>query len=61
MTGVPKSEEQKEKMSEAAKKRWAEMEIVKCPYCGKEGKIVTMKRYHFEKCKFKNNLIEVII
>jgi hypothetical protein len=61
MTGVPKSEEQKEKMSESAKKRWTEMEIVKCLYCGKEGKIVTMKRYHFEKCKFKNNLIEVII
>lgn len=58
---VPKTEEQKLKMAESAKKRWAEMEIVKCPYCEKEGKIVIMKQFHFDKCKFKQNLIEDII
>ena len=61
MAGVPKTEEQKLKMAESAKKRWAEMEIVKCPYCEKEGKIVKMKQFHFDKCKFKQNLIENII
>lgn len=29
--------------------------LIKCPYCGKEGG-TTMYRWHFEKCKFKENL-----
>lgn len=28
-------------------------EIVKCPYCPKEGGKGAMHRYHFDKCKFK--------
>ena len=27
--------------------------IVKCPYCPKEGGEINMKRYHFDNCKFK--------
>lgn len=28
---------------------------VKCPYCDKVGDISNMKRWHFEKCKYKNS------
>lgn len=27
--------------------------LVKCPYCDKEGYVSLMKRYHFDKCKNK--------
>jgi hypothetical protein len=29
--------------------------IVKCPYCGKEGGGGSMKRWHFDNCKLKND------
>ena len=27
-----------------------------CPHCKKEGQMIVMKRWHFEKCKFKGEL-----
>jgi hypothetical protein len=27
-----------------------------CPHCKKEGQMIAMKRWHFEKCKFKGEL-----
>ena len=27
-----------------------------CPHCNKEGQMIAMKRWHFEKCKFKGEL-----
>jgi len=27
--------------------------IIKCPYCSKEGDTSNMKRWHFDKCKYK--------
>lgn len=29
-----------------------------CPYCDKEGQMVNMKRWHFEKCRYKNSKSE---
>jgi len=29
-------------------------EVVKCPHCDKDGGINVMKRWHFDKCKFKS-------
>jgi hypothetical protein len=46
--GVPKSEEWKEKV----RKPKGKQKIVKCEYCGIEGGISNMNRYHFENCKF---------
>jgi len=31
------------------------LRIVTCPHCGKEGAGGSMKRYHFDNCKEKNN------
>lgn len=55
MKGKPKSEEQKRKMSESAKKRWENIPVVVCPHCGKEGKGSAMKQWHFNNCKHKVN------
>lgn len=41
------SEETKRKMSTSHKNR----ELLKCPYCNKEGKGNVMYRFHFKKCK----------
>ena len=27
--------------------------IIKCPHCCKEGNVGNMKRWHFDKCKYK--------
>jgi hypothetical protein len=32
--------------------------ILKCPYCNKEGNVGNMKRWHFDKCKNKNDDIK---
>lgn len=45
------SDKQKEHMSNFN----ANLPIVKCPYCYKEGKLGAMKRWHFENCKHKDN------
>jgi len=26
---------------------------INCPYCGKQGQLTNMKRWHFDKCKYK--------
>ena len=55
----PQSEETKRKKSIALKGRAInkgrkyKMKLVKCPHCGKEGKGGNMTRYHFDKCKNK--------
>jgi len=52
--GVPKTEEQKRKMSIAAKARWDNAPILKCPHCNKESKQGgAMKRHHFDNCKHR--------
>jgi len=43
------SEESRAKMSEACKRK----PKVTCPYCGKEGSISVMGRWHFDNCKLK--------
>lgn len=48
--GKPKSEITKEKMRKAK----GPQEIVICPYCNQSGGNNNMKRYHFDKCKYKN-------
>ena len=44
--GIPKSAEQKEKMSKAVK-------LLTCPYCQKAARGNSMKRWHFDNCKEK--------
>jgi hypothetical protein len=67
--GVPKSDEHRQKLSEAAqnmsdetKQKMSEaklgvpkgpQEIVQCPHCGKIGGKSLMTRYHFDNCKCK--------
>lgn len=42
-TGVPRSK----------RGAYPKQQIVKCPYCPKEGGIGLMKQWHFSKCRFK--------
>lgn len=49
MEGKTHNNSTKQKMSIAAKK----LPKVACPYCNKQGKGNSMKRWHFENCKFK--------
>lgn len=54
--GVPKSEEQKRKMSESAKASWKTRPEIECPHCGKKSKNKgLMNRWHFDSCKNKPN------
>jgi len=46
LKGGKRTDESKQNMSIAQENR----EIVKCPFCGKEGKS-RMKKYHFDNCK----------
>jgi hypothetical protein len=32
-------------------------EIITCPYCLKQGQYASMKRWHFEHCKQRGNLL----
>lgn len=47
--GKPKSEQCKEKMRHPK----GPQKKLTCPHCSKEGGAAMMKRYHFDKCKFK--------
>lgn len=47
--GRPRTEETKLKISLA--KKGQPYLVVKCPHCGKTGRINNMKRWHFDKCK----------
>lgn len=51
MKDIPKSDKQKKKMSESAKKRWENNPELICPHCGKVGKGSAMKQWHFDNCK----------
>lgn len=54
--GKTHSEESKRKMAESLKGNGlgVKQKIVECPHCGKSGGSQTMKRWHFDNCKFKN-------
>jgi hypothetical protein len=43
----------KKKNANIGKKR----ELITCPHCRKNGGINMMKRWHFDKCQFKENII----
>lgn len=49
--GKKASDETREKMSQMRKGR--AQTIVSCPHCPKTGGISSMKRYHFDNCKYK--------
>ncbi len=52
--GKTHTKETRKKMSKSGKgKSKGPQEIIKCPYCRKEGGTGNMKRYHFSNCKFK--------
>lgn len=55
MKGKKMSDDSKEKMKEAAKKRWEERRkvIATCPHCGKSGVEQSLKRWHFNNCRYK--------
>lgn len=50
LTGVPKSDEHKRKLSEAT--NMCVYQEVQCPNCGKFGAKNAMKRWHFQNCKY---------
>lgn len=59
--GKNKSEETRKKISESKKGKapWNKGQKRKqltCPYCGKVGGDGTMQRWHFNNCKFKNEI-----
>lgn len=54
---LERSEETKDKISAALKGK--AHETVKCPHCGKTGGKPNMVRYHFDKCKYYQNLSHV--
>ncbi len=49
--GKPLSSEVRNKISNALKGK-SHVKVI-CPHCSKEGGYAIMKRYHFDKCKFK--------
>lgn len=51
--GKSKSEATKLLMSEAKLNK----PLVICPHCGKEGKLINLKPYHFDNCKLTPNLL----
>lgn len=52
--GSVTSDEVKKKLSDATKGiPRGNQPIIECPYCNKSGGSSNMKRYHFDKCKFK--------
>lgn len=53
---IPKTTEQKQKMSESAKLRYKNKPNVEliCPHCGKKGKGAAMKQWHFDNCRYKD-------
>lgn len=48
---VPKSEAHKQKLREFN----LSLPYLDCPHCGKVGRGSSMKRYHFENCRFKSS------
>ncbi len=49
--GIIFTEDHKEKLKSSAKGRVYKNTV--CPFCGKEGTVHKMKKFHFENCKFK--------
>lgn len=39
-----------------AHNKGVKQKIISCPHCGKTGGISGIKHYHFDKCKFKDNI-----
>lgn len=52
--GIPLTEEHKRKLRKKHKPI-GKQPIASCPHCGKVGGINGLKRWHFDKCKLKNN------
>lgn len=48
-TGKKRTPEQCKRISDSLKGK--KQEVLRCPYCDKEGGATNMKRYHFEQCK----------
>lgn len=51
--GRKRPQEVLDKMKETRLKNAKPTQIVICPYCNMSGAIAIMKRWHFDKCKFK--------
>lgn len=49
--GKVKSKEHKEKLSKALTGK--SQKVIKCPHCGTEGGVSSMRRWHFENCRLK--------
>jgi len=47
------TDEHKRKIKESLKNKHRNLKLIKCPYCGLNGRGGNMTRYHFEKCKSK--------
>ncbi|WXB47905.1 head-tail adaptor [Vibrio phage VB_VaC_TDDLMA] len=61
MYGKKHSEDSKSKISQSLKNRTPHNkgkkdQVVLCPHCGKKGGSSIMKRWHFDKCKYKENI-----
>jgi hypothetical protein len=52
--GVPKSEDFKNNLR-GKKHPNRKLQIVECPYCKRTGSILIFHRWHFDKCKHKDN------
>jgi|LakMenEpi04Sep11_1017361.scaffolds.fasta_scaffold01005_2 hypothetical protein len=52
--GLTNSPETREKISKALTGK--KSNIIICPHCNKNGGINTMKRWHFDNCKYKDNV-----
>lgn len=52
--GKNHSPETKKKMSDAAKDRKPDRDVV-CPHCDKQGKLRAMRRWHFDNCRLKSD------
>ena len=55
--GRKQSKETRIKRSKALKGKKHNLKEKTCPYCGLSGKGSNMTRYHFNNCKFKNEII----
>jgi group I intron endonuclease len=57
--GISCSELHKENLSKSLRNKKHNMKLVVCPHCGKKGKGGNMTRYHFDHCKFNENLTSI--
>jgi hypothetical protein len=59
--GIPKSAEQKAKISASLKgKMKGPQELIMCPHCGLKGGKSAMKHYHFDRCKKRQAIVQAV-